>query len=76
MGLFEPPFESKLFHFHEDFSEGLGKLIKLNSLLTSPGSIPAVLHRNFKQSEPRHDKTNKVSVHPAKTQISLGIRSV
>ena len=24
--------------------------------------------------EPRHDKTNKVSVHPAKTQISLGIR--
>ena len=26
--------------------------------------------------EPRHDKTNKVSVHPAKTQISLGIRPV
>ena len=25
-------------------------------------------------SEPRHDKTNKVSVRPAKTQISLGIR--
>ena len=24
--------------------------------------------------EPRHDKTNKVTVHPAKTQISLGIR--
>ena len=24
--------------------------------------------------EPRHDKTNKVSVRPAKTQISLGIR--
>ena len=23
--------------------------------------------------EPRHDKTNKVTVHPAKTQISLGI---
>ena len=23
--------------------------------------------------EPRHDKTNKMSVHPAKTQISLGI---
>ena len=26
--------------------------------------------------EPRHDKTNKMSVHPAKTQISLGIRPV
>ena len=26
--------------------------------------------------EPPHDKTNKVSVHPAKTQISLGIRPV
>ena len=26
--------------------------------------------------EPRHDKTNKVTVHPAKTQISLGIRPV
>ena len=24
-------------------------------------------------AEPRHDKTNKVSVRPAKTQISLGI---
>ena len=27
-------------------------------------------------SEPRHDKTNKVSVRPAKTQISLGIHPV
>ena len=26
--------------------------------------------------EPRHDKTNNVAVHPAKTQISLGIRPV
>ena len=26
--------------------------------------------------EPRHDKTNKMSVHPMKTQISLGIRPV
>ena len=26
--------------------------------------------------EPRHDKTNKMSVRPAKTQISLGIRQV
>ena len=27
-------------------------------------------------NEPRHDKTNKISVRPAKTQISLGIRQV
>ena len=27
-------------------------------------------------SEPRHDNTNKVTVRPAKTQISLGIRPV
>ena len=27
-------------------------------------------------NEPRHDKTNKMSVRPAKTQISLGIRLV
>ena len=26
--------------------------------------------------EPPHDKINKMSVHPAKTQISLGIRPV
>ena len=26
--------------------------------------------------EPRHDKTNKMSVRPAKTQISLGIRPI
>ena len=26
--------------------------------------------------EPEHDKTNKMSVRPAKTQISLGIRPV
>ena len=27
-------------------------------------------------NEPRHDKTNKMSVRPAKTQISLGIHPV
>ena len=28
------------------------------------------------ENEPRHDKTNKVTVRPAKTQISLGIPPV
>ena len=31
---------------------------------------------NRKKREPRHDKTNKMCVRPAKTQISLGIRPV
>ena len=30
----------------------------------------------YTTNEPRHDKINKVSVRPAKTQISLGIRPV
>ena len=30
----------------------------------------------FRVHEPRHDKTNKMSMHPAKAQISLGIRPV
>ena len=36
-----------------------------------------LIHTEFiKWSEPRHDKTNTMSVRPAKTQISLGIRPV
>ena len=31
---------------------------------------------NMIEYEPRHDKTNNVSVRPAKTQISLGIRPI
>ena len=34
------------------------------------------LNRFSEVIEPQHDKTNKVSVRPAKTQISLGIRPV
>ena len=29
-----------------------------------------------KYNEPQHDKTNKISVHPVKTQVSLGILPV
>ena len=35
-----------------------------------------ILFRESSTNEPLHDKTNKVSVRPAKTQISLGIRPV
>ena len=34
------------------------------------------LRKNGKVNEPHRDKTNKMSVRPAKTQISLGIRPV
>ena len=37
------------------------------------------LERQYKAPgtyEPPHDKTNRMSVHPAKTQISLGIHPV
>ena len=35
-----------------------------------------IMQKKNIRNEPRHDKTNKVSVRPAKTQISLGIRPV
>ena len=39
----------------------IGKLLDISDIITN---------------EPRHDKTNKMSVRPAKTQIRLGIRPV
>ena len=42
----------------------------------SLGMRPFSTKSKCKQFEPRHDKTNKMSVHPAKTQISLGIHPV
>ena len=41
--------------------------------MMTPGSATKVL---LTRIEPRYDKTNKVSVRPVKTQISLGIRPV
>ena len=38
--------------------------------------IDISLFKGNSWNEPRHDKTNKVSERPAKTQISLGIRPV
>ena len=46
--------------------------ISFSVLLMITSSIPCLCTSN----EPRHDKTNEVTVHPAKTQISLGIRPV
>ena len=38
--------------------------------------VESLKHINPFKYEPRHDKINKVTVRPAKTQISLGIRTV
>ena len=46
----------------------------LNHILIFYNVCEILEHDN--QREPRHDKTNKVTVRPAKTQISLGIRPV
>ena len=45
----------------------------------SIGKLTAVIsqtQKNETTNEPRHDKTNKVTMRPAKTQINLGIRPV
>ena len=47
---------------------------------TSNLSVPVIYRLPYLNvrplTEPQHDKTNKMSVRPAKTQISLGIRPV
>ena len=53
----------------------LGSFAKIRDI--SSGVISTCVRMSFNKmniNEPRHDKTNKVTVRPAKTQISLGIR--
>ena len=53
----------------------LHSLQMFNGVMSVWKKIPS--HTNQQNSfKPRHDKTNKMSVHPAKTHISLGIRPV
>ena len=40
------------------------------------GSVCMVCLMRQKRFEPQHDKTNKVTIRPAKTQISLGMHPV
>ena len=40
-------------------------------MLLSPFQVQGLDTNTLRANEPRHDKTNKVSVRPAKTQISL-----
>ena len=53
----------------------LGKCVDLDRSDQHLHCLPLCLHL-LDAFEPRHDKTNKMSVRPAKTPISLGIRPV
>ena len=55
-----------------EYIENLLTFLYRNTLLKSS----AIGYFKNKTFEPRYDKTNKISVRPAKTQISLGIRPV
>ena len=61
-------------HHPEDEHE----VLSLKKVLASTLSAKVVVGHTILHSrcEPRHDKTNTVTVRPAKTQISLGIRPV
>ena len=59
-------------HFGNHVKHLWNNLIVLPCRITNSFEVPC-LSPAF---EPRHDKTNKMSVRPAKTQISLGIRPV
>ena len=48
----------------------------IHGMLFLSSSMRMSRRTNYVPSEPQHDKTNKVNVRPAKTQISLGIRPV
>ena len=56
--------------FHTDFKD------KVRNSKTPPDIWELIYQTWLNTYEPRHDKTNKMSVHPAKTQISLGIRPI
>ena len=48
---------------------------KMISIVISPAPM-ILIETERRYGEPRHDKTNKMTVRPAKTQISLGIRPI
>ena len=61
--------------------ENLCFVLNITVVLSRTGAISVDL-RDYKllifskKHEPSHDKTNKMTVRPAKTQVSLGIRPV
>ena len=56
--------------------EGIANSVGTDQTVLSEQSdlnLHCCLLRSVCPNEPRHEKTNKVNVRPAKTQISLGI---
>ena len=45
----------------------------VKTLMVSEKTTSYLVYRNYPNYEPRHDKTNKMNVRPANTQISLGL---
>ena len=65
------PEDKELKYFHVSFLYANSSYIQLNWCQNIIDSVNA-LWFYYEAFEPRHDKTNKMSVRPAKTQISLG----
>ena len=68
---------AELEHFCEDIYDRVTKPIE-DALKASEITPVKTLDtaKPLERCEPRHDKTNKMTVHPARTEISLGIRPV
>ena len=58
------------------FPLAAGESLKMTFDCHTPGEIFMGWNINQHNDEPPHDKTNKMTVRPAKAQISLGIRPV
>ena len=66
-----------IFYLFPDVQRSSYVSLVLCMLFSTGEPVPANLHGGcLTIFEPRHDKTSKVSVRPAKTQISLGIYPV
>ena len=63
---------------HPKDADGMANslVMKDQDLHCLPPTLSVQIVRIVMVYEPRHDKTNKMTVRPAKTQISLGIRTV
>ena len=68
-----PTIDAKMYWRHHTYEDWIH--IRATSSINSKEMHRRTMHMH-RLYEPRHDKTNKNSVRPAKTQISLGIRPV
>ena len=62
--------------YSDSVNQGTGFFYPSQTPIINHGNIWHITAVAVIEYEPRHDKTNKVTVCPAKTQISLGIRPV